>query len=49
VGKKLPTLPFYIDTIKQAHKLKLQILAAGFEVYKRKIDSLFSKLLSALI
>ncbi len=22
MGKKLPTLPFYIDTIKQAHQLK---------------------------
>jgi len=47
VGKNLPTLQFYIDTIEPGKKLKYKILAAEVKLVNARIDSLF-KLQSTL-
>ena len=49
MGKNLPTLEFYIDTGEPVQKLKYKNTGCYLKFYKRKIDSVFSKLLSARI
>jgi hypothetical protein len=46
VGKKLPTLQFYIDRGKPGQKVKIQNINCRLKFVSAKIDTLFSKLLS---